>query len=50
VIVSVTHRGRGRGSGLEVELAQAQRWVVEGGMATEIHVYQTRAEALADTE
>jgi hypothetical protein len=50
VIVSVTHRGRGRGSGLEVELAQAQRWVVEGDMATEIHVYQTRTEALADTE
>ena len=50
VVVDVVHRGRGRGSGLEVEMAQVQRWVVRGGRAVEIHVYQTREEALAGTE
>ena len=48
VVVGVTHRGRGRGSGLEFELVQGQRWVLRGGRATEIHVYDSRDEALAD--
>ncbi len=34
----------------ELELAQVQRWVVREGQATEIHVYVSREEALADTE
>ena len=50
VVVSVVHRGRGRGSGLEVELAQAQRWVIDQGKVAEIHVYETREQALADSE
>ena len=48
VVVSVTHRGRGRGSGLDFELPQAQRWVFRDGRAAEIHVYETRADAMAD--
>jgi hypothetical protein len=48
VVVGVTHRGRGRGSGLEFELPQAQRWVMRDGRAAEIHIYDTRAQALAD--
>jgi hypothetical protein len=47
VLVTVVHRGRGRGSGLEVEFAQAQRWVVRGGVAAEIHVYESREAAAA---
>jgi ketosteroid isomerase-like protein len=50
VIVAVSHRGRGRGSGLEFELAQGQRWVFRDGRVAEIHVYDTRDQALADTE
>ena len=48
VIVSVTHRGRGRGSGLEFELPQGQRWVFRDGRVAEIHVYESRADAVAD--
>ncbi|HEY8001154.1 MAG TPA: nuclear transport factor 2 family protein [Solirubrobacterales bacterium] len=48
VVVGVTHRGRGRGSGLEFELVQGQRWVLHDGRVTEIHVYDTHEEALAD--
>ena len=47
VVVGVTHRGRGRGSGLEFELVQGQRWVLRDGRAAEIHVYDTREQALA---
>ena len=50
VIVDVRHRGRGRGSGLAIEFAQTQRWVVRDGLVREIHVYEARAEALADSE
>ncbi|MDX6582086.1 MAG: hypothetical protein QOI10_1270 [Solirubrobacterales bacterium] len=48
VVVGVTHRGRGRGSGLDFELVQGQRWVLRDGRAAEIHVYDTREQALAD--
>jgi hypothetical protein len=48
VLVSVVHRGRGRGSGLPFELAQSQRWVVRDGSVLEIHIYDSRDEALAD--
>ncbi len=48
VIVSVTHRGRGRGSGLDFELPQVQRWVLRGGRVAEIHIYDSREQALAD--
>ena len=50
VLVDVVHVGRGRGSGLPLEFAQAQRWVVRGGVVVEVHVYEGRTEALADTE
>ncbi len=48
IVVAVTHRGRGRGSGLDFTLSQGQRWVFRDGHVAEIHVYETRAEAVAD--
>lgn len=49
VVVDIVHLGRGRGSGLPVEFKQAQRWVVRDGVVVEVHIYESRAEALADT-
>ncbi len=50
VVVDVVHVGRGRGSGLPVEFPQTQRWVFRDGTVAELHIYETRAEAVADTE
>jgi len=48
VLVRTVHRGRGRGSGLPVELPQFQRWVLHDGRVVELHIYDSRDQALAD--
>ena len=35
-------------SGLEFELVQGQRWILRGGQVSEIHIYDTLEQALAD--
>ena len=46
VIVRVRQAGRGRASGASVEGEVVMVWTVHGGMASELHIYSTEAEAL----
>jgi len=48
VLLAVRHRGRGRSSGLDFELEQGQRWVFRDGRVAEIHIYETRHDAVTD--
>ena len=47
VLIHVTQRGVGKESGIEVEMRIFYMLEVEGGMATRVHLYQDREQALA---
>jgi nicotinate-nucleotide pyrophosphorylase (carboxylating) len=47
VLVLTRYRGRGKGSGLEVEGSNANLWVMRGGKAESVMVFNDRDKALA---
>ena len=46
VLTSVHQRGRGKGSGVEVEMEACYMGEVHDGLATRLHLYPTREQAL----
>jgi ketosteroid isomerase-like protein len=50
VVMRVIQRGVGKGSGIEVEMPAFYMLEVEGGMATRVHLYADREQAVAAAE